>query len=118
IFYRECEKTHMTQNTDLPDEPWSDLVVSILAVNSFSLERTFSLLEKLHSEKLTDPEELSARTPPELYVRLIAAGYNRGEFMTYLFAERLSSLGAFAKSYGIAECEAVLKGRDAKALER
>ena len=37
--------------------------------------------------------------------------------MTYLFAERLASLGTFAKRNGIANCETVMKGHDARALE-
>ena len=105
-------------NADPADDPWSDLVVSMLSVNQFPLERAYALLPGLQSEKLTDPAELSKRTPPEIYAKLIAAGYNRGEFMTYLFAERLVSLGTFVQSAGIANCETVMKGHDARALEK
>lgn len=104
------------QKTKSDDDPWSDLVVSILSVNSFPVERTYALLDRLRAEKLTDPENLSQQTAPGLYSKLVAAGYDRGEFMTYLFAERLSSLGAFAKTFGISECEKVMKSRDAKAI--
>jgi len=99
------------------DDPWSDLVVAILSVNSFPVERTYALLDRLRAEKLTDPAHLSQQTAPALYSKLVAAGYDRGEFMTYLFAERLSSLGAFAKAVGIAECEKVMKSRDANAIK-
>jgi hypothetical protein len=99
------------------DDPWSGLVVAILSVNSFPVDRTWALLDRLRAEKLTDPANLSQQTAPGLYSKLVAAGYDRGEFMTYLFAERLSSLGAFTKAFGIAECEKVIKGRDANAIK-
>jgi len=103
--------------TNREDDPWSDLVVSILSVNNFPVERVYALLDRLRAEKLTDPENLSQQTAPALYAKLVVAGYDRGEFMTHLFAERLSSLGAFAKAFGIAECEKVLKGRNANAIK-
>ena len=98
------------------DDVWVDLVVSMLSVNSYPLDRAYGLLNGLRRERLTDPEELAKRSPPELYVKLIAAGYNRGEFITYLVAERLSSLGAFAKANGIKKCEALIRGSDVAAL--
>lgn len=106
------------QNDGSDSDLWSDLVISILSVNRFSLEKAYGLLKQLRAEQLTDPEELSKRTAPELYRRLMAAGYDRGEFMTYLFAERLSSLGAFAKQHGIVQCERVMRGHDVAALEK
>jgi hypothetical protein len=105
------------KSNDSDSDLWADLVVSILSVNRFPLDRAFDLLQQLRAEQLTDPEELSKRTIPELYAKLITAGYNRGEFMTYLFAERLSSLGTFAKEHGIANCEKVISGHDVAALE-
>lgn len=97
--------------------PWSGLVISILSVNHFPVERTVALLPQLQSEKLTDPEELSMRTAPEIYAKLVNAGYDRGDFLTHLFAERLVSLGVFAKEHGIAACEPVMNGTDEKAIE-
>ena len=100
------------------DDPWGDLVVSILSVNRFPLDRAYALLERLRAEQLTDPEELSKRSAPELYAKLIAAGYDRGEYMTYLFAERLSCLGAFAKQHGITEFEKIMVSQDVAALHK
>ena len=37
------------------DSPWEDLVVSILSVNHYSLERTYSSLLALREQKITDP---------------------------------------------------------------
>ena len=48
-----------------PDEPWADLVIAILSVNSFAVERTYALLPQLRGAKLTDPEELAQRSAPE-----------------------------------------------------
>ena len=108
----------MADKSTMNDDPWGDLVISMLSVNGFPLERAYGLLKQLSAEQLTNPQELSKRTAPELFAKLIAAGYNRGEFMTYLFAERLSSLGSFAKQHGIAECENIIRGQDVAALEK
>ncbi len=104
-------------NMDSEDDPWGDLVVSMLAANRFPLDRAYGLLKQLRSEELTNPDALSRSTPPELYAKLISAGYDRGEFLTYLFAERLTSLGTFAKTHGIAECEKVMRGPNVAALK-
>jgi hypothetical protein len=102
---------------NLPDSPWDDLVVSILAVNQYSLERTYALLQGLRREKLTDPPSLGHWEPHEIEARLRAAGCDRGRFMTTLFAERLSALGALIRAKGITECERILRSTDAKAIE-
>ena len=112
-----------TQMNDSPtrldkrDTLWDDLVVSILAVNQYSLERTYALLHGLQEHKLTDPLILAGEQPDELKNRLSAAGCDRGDFMTKLFAERLSALGALIQAKGITECETIMRSGDAKAIE-
>jgi hypothetical protein len=74
---------------------WDDLLISILSVNQYSLERTYDLLQGLHKQNITDPVSLAYWEPQKIEMRLRAGGYDRGSFMTRLFAERLSALGAF-----------------------
>lgn len=100
------------------ESPWDDLVVSILAVNQYSLERTYQLLPGLQQYKLTDPMNLGRWGTPEIETTLRTAGCDRGVFMTKLFAERLSALGAFVKTKGVAECEEILLGADANAIAK
>jgi hypothetical protein len=102
---------------DRKDCPWDDLVISILAVNQYSLERTYSLLQSLRDQKVTDPQVLVREGTDRIARRLRDAGCDRGPFMTNLFAERLAALGAFIRAHGIAECETIIGSRDAKRIK-
>ena len=93
------------------DDPWEDLVVSILAVNQYSLERAHGLLRELREQGLTDPKFLEQREPEEIEKRLKAAGFDRGPFMNMLFAGRLSGLGEMIRSKGIDTCTKVIGSR-------
>ena len=95
------------------DSPFGDLVIAVLSVNNFSLDKTFSLMEKIVQQGITEPKNLAEWQPHEIYTRLVAAGYDRGEFMTYLFAERLAALGRRAISDGLEKWEKVLTSKDA-----
>jgi hypothetical protein len=99
------------------DSAWDDLVVSILAVNQYSLERTYCLLQGFREQRLTEPLSLAQWEPQEIEKRLRDAGCDRGEFMTKLFAERLSALGALVRTRGIDECEKAISSRDARSIE-
>jgi hypothetical protein len=99
------------------DCPWEDLVVSILSVNQYSLERTYTSLPGLREQKITDPVSLAAWEFEEIEGRLRSAGCDRGPFMTKLFALRLSALGALIRTKGVAECEQVIGGNDPKDIE-
>jgi hypothetical protein len=88
-----------------PGEIWEDLIVSILAVNQYSLEKTYALLP-------LDPEMLCNLQPEEVVERLKTNGVDRGSFMTLLFAMRLVSLGVALHSKGIASCVEVILSND------
>ncbi len=98
-------------DTDL-DEIWNDLIVCILAVNQYSLEKAYGLSEKLREQGLLSPENLAALTVSQIAGKLQRSGYDRGVYLTHLIAERLASLGAFIRSTGVKECEALLKTKD------
>ena len=73
--------------------PWADLVMAMLSVNNYSLEKTFCLFEGLREKRFFDPEFLASCDPAELARRLVSAGYSRGNTMTAIFTDRLVSLG-------------------------
>lgn len=102
---------------DAQDLPWDDLVISILSVNQYSLERTYDLLQGLQRQKITDPLSLALWEPQEIESKLKAGGCDRGAFTTKLFAERLSALGRFVRTKGIDECDKIVGSRDARAIE-
>lgn len=59
------------------DNPWEDLIVAILSVNNYSLEKTYSAIETLRGEGLFHPENLVRWTSKEIGTRLRRGGYNR-----------------------------------------
>ena len=83
--------------------------MSILSVNQYSLEEPDPNLQGLRQEGLVEPENLSSWSFDEIAARLRRAGYDRGPFMTTLFARRLASLGSFVGSKGVEGCERVLR---------
>jgi hypothetical protein len=99
------------------DDPWEDLVVSILSVNQYSLEHTYQALEGLRTEGLSDPSNLAHWGQVEIVDRLKAAGCDRGPFMTNLFALRLCNLGTLIEHRGVEECVKIIWGRDRRAIQ-
>lgn len=83
-------------------------MISILAVNQYSLEKTYSLAGGLRHHGLCNPENLARWTKDEIVLRLKLSGCDRGEFMTNLFAVRLSNLGAAITSHSIDKCTKIL----------
>jgi hypothetical protein len=98
------------------DNPWDDLVVSILSVNQYSLEKTYPTLPFLREAGLLSPESLGSQTLEQIVVLLKAANCDRGPFMTTLFAVRLASLGSAVSSRGIVECTRILLSNDPDAI--
>ncbi len=94
------------------NNPWEDLIVSILSVNQYSIVKAYSHIEGLRREGIVDPEKLKSWTSEEIATRLIRAGFDRGFFMTELFGHRLASLGLLVTSEGVECCERILSGTD------
>jgi hypothetical protein len=99
------------------DDPWEDLVVSLLSVNHHSVERTYKSIEGLRQQGLCDPVNLTQWELGVLVARLKAAGCDRGPFMTNLFASRLANLGAMVQSKGLGSFTKVISERDTHAIE-
>jgi hypothetical protein len=110
-------QNRQAQRSDAIGLTWDDLVVSILSVNQYSIERTCGLLRGLREQKVTNPFSLAHWEPQEIEMRLKAAGYDRGSFMTKLLSGRLAALGRLLRTRGIEECESVINSRDAKAIK-
>ncbi|MFZ1084396.1 MAG: hypothetical protein WAN35_05490 [Terracidiphilus sp.] len=100
------------------DSAWEDLVVSILAVNQYSLEKTYACKEGLQAQVLTAPATLLELAPAEIERRLKAGGCDRGAFMTNLFAKRLAALGAHVRAVGIEQSTSILAGKSRQKIEQ
>jgi hypothetical protein len=99
------------------DDAWGDLVISILSVNQYSLERTYRSLVGLSDQGLVSPENLMRWEPSEIVNRLKSAGFDRGQFMTNLFALRLAALGTLIEAKGLEACTKVISAGDARVVE-
>jgi hypothetical protein len=103
-----------TRESDL----WEDVVVAILAVNQYTLEKTYQLLDGLRTQGLVDPENLRRWTTDEIELRLKRSGCDRGEFMTHLFAVRLSHLGMAVGGLGVELCVQILLRNNADSISK
>ena len=103
---------HMQRATNNLAEIWEELIVSILAVNNRSLEKTYALLPLLRKSGVVDPLNLTRWEVEEVVAMLKTAGLDWGSYMTGLFARRFVSLGAVLKSNGIAACGKILLDND------
>ena len=109
------EREHIAKVLD--DDPWEDLVISILSVNQYSLEHTYRSIDGLRKEGLVDPRCLMKWHQTEIVERLKSSGCDRGPFMTNLFALRLANVGALIRSRGLEDCKRLISGRDRHAFE-
>src|SRR4051812_44666176 len=101
------------------DDPWEDLVVSVLSVNNHSLERTYKSIAALREQGLVDPGRLEQWDQSEIASRLKAAGCDRGPFMTNLFALRLANVGELIRhNGGVQHCTAVINSSNVQAIEK
>src|SRR5262245_22347282 len=72
-----------------------DLVIALLAVNQWSLEKAFAIRGTLAQQGLLDLDSLAIRDENTIAQQLDAAGHNRGD-LNRLMARRLRALaGAF-----------------------
>src|SRR5262245_11023392 len=95
---------------------WSDLVIAILSVNNYPVEKTYSHARALEEFGLFDPDKLASLDQAKIAQALVKAGYSRGPFMTELFSARLVALGQFIASYGQSRCATVLRDGSRQAV--
>lgn len=74
------------------DELILDLITALFTVNRMSLEAAVALGPGLEREGLSHPPHVITMAPNDVAVRLRAAGFSRGEYMSQLMAVRLLAL--------------------------
>jgi len=67
------------------------LLIAILTVNNYSLEKAWNLLPRMRELSLTDPARVVAMDMPAAIEVLTSAGYDRKN-LTWMFAERVKAL--------------------------
>jgi len=76
----------------MTDSIAENLLIALLAVNNWSLERVFDVRGPLRDVGLMDFETVRALSEDEVADRLAAGGYARGEYMNRLMAVRILSM--------------------------
>jgi hypothetical protein len=88
------------------------LVVALLAVGGFSLERVWQLLPSLEEEGLLDSKTVEQLDEAEVVRRLGRSGYDRGPTVTPFMAERLMAFHAAVRTGLFAQaCRLLREGR-------
>jgi 3-methyladenine DNA glycosylase/8-oxoguanine DNA glycosylase len=100
------------------NDPWEALVLSILSVNGYPIEKTYSISDNLRKNGFFNPNKLAHYDFIDITRRIDSAGYKRGPFMTGLFSERLLALGKFAREQGIEFCTEIISGDNASKIEK
>lgn len=70
---------------------WAYLVIAMLSVNLYTLEKTWKIFDQLKANGLFDPHNFAIWSHEELLQKLIASNYNRGA-MIGIFVERLITI--------------------------
>lgn len=69
------------------------LLMALLAVNNYPLEKAWGLLPRMRATGLTDPDRVTAMDMAGAIEALTSSGYDRKN-LTWMFAERVKALMA------------------------
>lgn len=94
---------------------WHDLMVSLLAVYNYTLEKVDAYAIGLEQYGFFDPNKIKTMSHEEIFDALEHAGYKRGN-LNAIFTERIQHLGEYVDKKGLQHCESILKGKDKAAI--
>lgn len=94
---------------------WHDLVVSILAVYNYTLEKVDAYSDDLEKQGLFEPDKLKKMSHEEIFEALEKSGYQRGD-LNAIFTERVQNLGEYVDKKGKNHCESILQNKDKEAI--
>jgi endonuclease III-like uncharacterized protein len=100
------------------DDFWEDLVLSILSVNNYSIEKTYKLVSNLREQGLLDPRKIIGSNHQSIFNRLNAGGYARGDYVNGLLAERLVSLGEQIQKRGVETFRTIISSKNAREIQK
>jgi 3-methyladenine DNA glycosylase/8-oxoguanine DNA glycosylase len=95
----------------------ADVIVSVLAVQNFSIERAFGLLDGLEAQGFFDFPTVANWSEAEALQRLEAAGLSRGPHFNQIFAKRIRSIAGALGTAGLADLLRLEREQNVKAIE-
>ncbi len=94
------------------------LVVALLAVGGYSLQRAWDLLPALQREHLADAKAAEELDEAEVVRRLARAGYDRGASVTTSMAKRLMAVHAAVRDGVLAQASRLMRDGRLQDAER
>ena len=94
-----------------------DLVCSMLAVNVWTLEKSFAIREELEREVLFDVERMNSMTLSDFFDALKRAGYSKADFVVGLFVNRLSDMARVLSARGIERLCELIHEKETRAID-
>lgn len=84
------------------EDIFQDLVISVLSVNNYPLDKAYQLCSGLREAGLSDLSVFTGEPPSDCEIRgkLHAAGYRRGEYIESLISKRLGQIIKSIKDEG------------------
>ena len=95
-----------------------DLVVSMLTVNNFSLEKACEMRPVLEEAGFFDVEVLSKMSHEQVFSALKNAGYTKADYVVGLLADRLQAMASTMRGTPNGEIRALLKPGRERDLDR
>lgn len=96
---------------------WKYLVISLLSVNQYKLEKTYLIAQELDNVGLFLPSNLVEWDTDKILAKLIEAECDRGEFMNDIFSSRIREIGKTIEHYGQNYCEEIFLTKDKQTIE-
>lgn len=91
-----------------------NILIAILAVNGWTADRVFPMIERFRTVGLLDFVAISGLSVDDIAERLARAGYARGEFLNELLATRVLSMATVLTPIEVSRLkECLAEGRTA-----
>lgn len=108
----ENQGTNQMSDNDAPETLIGDLVVAMLTVNNWPLEKACELRPALERARLFDIEKLSNLSHDEVFHRLKDAGYAKADYVVGLLADRLLAMATTLSGAGFAKLQQLAGSSD------
>lgn len=95
-------------------QAWEEVILAMLAVGQYPLDRVVALRGRLRDGGLLDPRNLASWSVERVAAGLRSAGYDRGR-LTAMYADRLVSLGKLHETES-ERCDLILREGDDDAV--
>lgn len=94
-----------------------NLLVALLSVNQWSVEKVYGLVDRFRNAGLFDFDSVACLDDAELTRRLGTAGYNRGTVLTPMMASRVRSVARILKGGTVRKLAEFIESGDTESAE-